>query len=108
MFMRSESVRFGRTLECECGAQLNFNFDSTASVSVISIQAKCPNCGKEFEIKVDTGAGGVMKSGRFEFEEVAGEETEVNEPKASPDTSSYSGSSASSPDSSAYSIFNEP
>jgi len=106
--MRSESVRFGRTLECECGAQLNFNFDSTASVSVISIQAKCPNCGKEFEIKVDTGAGGGMKGGRFEFEEVAGEENEVIEPKASPNISTYSGTSSASADSSAYDIFNEP
>jgi len=105
--MRSESVRFGRTLECECGAQLNFNFDSTASVAVISIQAKCPNCGKEFEIRVDTGAGGGMKSGRFEFEEIAAEENEVIEPKPSPNISGYSGAS-SSPDSSAYDIFNDP
>jgi len=107
--MRSESVRFGRTLECECGAQMDFNLTASASVSYLHILAQCPNCRKEFEIKVDTGAAGGTKSGGFSFEEV-GEEGEEYERAAtpSPSTSGYSDSSESSADPSAYSIFDEP
>lgn len=107
--MRSESVRFGRTLECECGAQMNFEFNSTASVSKIEIIGTCPNCRKEIAIKMDTGGAG---SGTFEFHEIAEEEEIAAETTG--DTRGYSGSSGSSSSSSSssggnpYDMFNDP
>ncbi len=118
MLMRSESVRFGRTLECECGAQMNFEFNATASVSKIEIIGTCPNCKKEIAIKMDTGGAG---SGSFEFHEIAEEEviaaetTDTNT-NANNDTRGYSGSGSSSGSSSGsrsgggnpYDMFNDP
>ncbi len=106
--MRSESVRFGRTIECECGAQMDFNLTASASVSYLNIQAKCPNCGKDYEIKVDTGSSAGSTGGGFEFGEVDGEEAAVEKEEQAADTSSYSSSSDSSADPSAYNIFDEP
>ncbi len=100
--MRSESVRFGRTLECECGAQMDFNLTASASVSYLHIQAKCPNCRKDVEIRVDTGAAG-STGGSFEFQDI-GEEGEVQ--GSAPDTSGYS--EEPSAESGAYDIFDEP
>ena len=106
--MRSESVRFGRTLECECGAQMDFNLTASASVHYLSIEAKCPNCGKDVHIKVDTGLSAGASSGGFEFHEIGEEmEGEEQESAGSPDTSRYSGP-AESADPSAYNIFDEP
>lgn len=114
MLMRSESVRFGRTLECECGAQMNFEFNSTASVSKIEIIGVCPNCRKEIAIKMDTGGAG---SGSFEFHEIAEDEVIAAETttatKTSADTSEYSGRSSGSSSSSSgtgnpYDMFNDP
>jgi hypothetical protein len=116
MLMRSESVRFGRTLECECGAQMNFEFNATASVSKIEIIGTCPNCKKEIAIKMDTGGAG---SGSFEFHEIAEEEVIAAETTANTstnnDTRGYSGSGSSSSSSSSppssgnpYDMFNDP
>jgi len=112
--MKSESVRFGRTLECECGAQMDFNLTASASVSYLSIEAKCPNCGKDVHIKVDTGATAGTKSGGFEFGEIGEEEAaegQEQESAATPGTAGYGSTPDSSDDSSdpsAYKIFDEP
>ena len=114
MLMRSESVRFGRTLECECGAQMNFEFNSTASVSKIEIIGTCPNCKKEISIKMDTGGAG--GGGSFEFHEIAEDEAIAAETTGTDtskdDTRSYSGSSSGSGSSGGsenpYDMFNDP
>jgi hypothetical protein len=118
ILMRNESVRFGRTLECECGAQMNFEFNATASVQKIEIIGKCPNCKKDIAIKMDTGGAG---SGSFEFQDIAeGEESEALDPSSSssdssgstnPSTKEYSGyspSSSGSPGKNPYDMFNTP
>lgn len=108
--MRNESVRFGRTLECECGAQMNFDFNATASVHKIEIIGRCPNCKKDIAIKMDTGGAG---SGSFEFHEIAEEEGVENassDSSSAPSTNEYSGYSggASSGAGNPYDMFNTP
>jgi hypothetical protein len=93
---------------------MNFEFNSTASVSKIEIIGTCPNCKKEIAIKMDTGGAG---SGSFEFHEIAEEEVIAAETTTNTnnDTHGYSGSSSSSASSSTgpssgnpYDMFNDP
>jgi len=101
--MKTENVRFGRTLECACGAQLEFNFNATAKIDNLEIDAVCPNCGAKVRVAMNSSVGGSGSGsgGSFEFSEIKDEDIQ----EATGESSGSSGSSSSGSSSSSSSSY---
>jgi len=45
-----EKIRMGKSVFCDCGEELKFDFETNMKVRNTEISAKCPQCGNSVKI----------------------------------------------------------
>ncbi len=52
-----------KTIKCSCGAYSNFDFNTDMNLEDLTIEGRCPSCGKDMHISIVSMGSGSSSSG---------------------------------------------